>query len=285
MNDYAKKLLTDDWTITRELIAIRDNYKCTYPKCNRKGTEFYLLPLNECQTDEIKKYDIYIKHYNGNIIYRRKLLNNEYRFVEIKIKLFKTIINCNGQMVEIFTIPYDLFINNPENSIFFKTVLNLIRENSYENIEMETYPLNIKESYFKLNNLFLFGRMKSNYTSEMISKTIKRIYYGDDLKNINNEIFDFVIPNIENGLNIHHKLYRSNSEPWDYSIDELQTLCNKCHSIVHKNEIIPVFDENNRRLNINWCPKCNGTGYIQEFSYYYEGICFDCNGKRYTIKN
>lgn len=34
-------------------------------------------------------------------------------------------------------------------------------------------------------------------------------------------------------LNAHHPVYRPNSEPWEYEVDELVTLCSECHDDQH----------------------------------------------------
>lgn len=34
-------------------------------------------------------------------------------------------------------------------------------------------------------------------------------------------------------LNVHHKVYRRGSAPWDYTDAELVTLCETCHEAVH----------------------------------------------------
>lgn len=35
-------------------------------------------------------------------------------------------------------------------------------------------------------------------------------------------------------LNVHHKRYRKGKEPWEYSSDDLMTLCEPCHKNEHK---------------------------------------------------
>jgi hypothetical protein len=35
------------------------------------------------------------------------------------------------------------------------------------------------------------------------------------------------------GLHVHHKLYRSGAEPWEYGDDELVALCSGCHADRH----------------------------------------------------
>jgi hypothetical protein len=39
--------------------------------------------------------------------------------------------------------------------------------------------------------------------------------------------------NEELTLHVHHKIYYANTDPWDYSDNELTTLCEVCHSDVH----------------------------------------------------
>jgi 5-methylcytosine-specific restriction endonuclease McrA len=36
-------------------------------------------------------------------------------------------------------------------------------------------------------------------------------------------------------LEVHHKIYVSGRQPWEYEDRYLVTLCNKCHSKVHEN--------------------------------------------------
>lgn len=34
-------------------------------------------------------------------------------------------------------------------------------------------------------------------------------------------------------LNVHHRIYRKNADPWDYELSELQCLCEDCHEKEH----------------------------------------------------
>lgn len=36
-------------------------------------------------------------------------------------------------------------------------------------------------------------------------------------------------------LNVHHRYYKSDKEPWDYPIDSLVTLCEECHNYEKEN--------------------------------------------------
>jgi hypothetical protein len=40
----------------------------------------------------------------------------------------------------------------------------------------------------------------------------------------------------ENQLHIHHPYYKKGADPWEYDIDELRCLCEKCHQEFHKEE-------------------------------------------------
>jgi hypothetical protein len=34
-------------------------------------------------------------------------------------------------------------------------------------------------------------------------------------------------------------------------------------------------------IKYNKCPKCVGSGYLSEYYYYYDGVCFRCDGTGY----
>jgi hypothetical protein len=35
----------------------------------------------------------------------------------------------------------------------------------------------------------------------------------------------------ESPLNVHHKYYNKNKNPWEYQLEELMTLCDQCHEV------------------------------------------------------
>lgn len=84
-------------------------------------------------------------------------------------------------------------------------------------------------------------------------------------------------------LNIHHEYYLLGKKPWEYSNDALVTLCSECHQKRHLHQKTPIYEvvNNNRKISCyaRLCNKCNGTGYLPQYSYYCGGICFDCNGE------
>ena len=54
----------------------------------------------------------------------------------------------------------------------------------------------------------------------------KRVYEKDGHKCI-------ICNTKDRPLNAHHRFYDNNKEPWDYSVGDLDTLCNWCHSSLH----------------------------------------------------
>ena len=83
-------------------------------------------------------------------------------------------------------------------------------------------------------------------------------------------------------LNIHHMFYISGNMAWQYENEALVTLCYDCHKKVHENQKIeikaPDFNPARSRYARN-CDKCEGTGYLPEFSHIDNGICYPCTGR------
>jgi hypothetical protein len=101
-----------------------------------------------------------------------------------------------------------------------------------------------------------------------------------------------IITNKPYHLEVHHKYYILNKLPWEYNESALVALCNWCHSEIHTNETILVY-QNESLIDFEElipCNRCNGTGFIPEYSHVQGGICFECHGNRfknslYTIKS
>ena len=78
--------------------------------------------------------------------------------------------------------------------------------------------------------------------------------------------------------------------PWEYSEEELITLCSVCHTDEHKRVATPVYRTENDKLlgestDIFVCIKCGGDGYLPEYDYYENGKCFECNGVGFLKKS
>lgn len=85
---------------------------------------------------------------------------------------------------------------------------------------------------------------------------------------------------LKNELHVHHKKYTQDKMPWQYENDSLTTLCNYCHQKTHEEEIIPYYSRyGNLICDMEICDRCNGSGFLSEFNYVQNGICFKCWGE------
>lgn len=84
-------------------------------------------------------------------------------------------------------------------------------------------------------------------------------------------------------LHAHHKFYVYGNLPWDYEFEALITFCHECHKEIHQNESIPVYKDNSlaQTINLTPCLRCNGTGFLEEYHYFQNGICFRCSGRKF----
>ena len=84
-------------------------------------------------------------------------------------------------------------------------------------------------------------------------------------------------------LCVHHKYYIDKKQPWEYLNNALITLCQNCHQDLHDQTKIPVYTDitKTEQLNLTKCHRCNGSGYLSQYHYYQNGICFECNGYKY----
>ncbi|MBK7887685.1 MAG: hypothetical protein IPJ86_10460 [Bacteroidetes bacterium] len=81
-------------------------------------------------------------------------------------------------------------------------------------------------------------------------------------------------------MNVHHKKYILGNKPWEYNLEDLVTLCEGCHKSIHATTIIPIYSKNGINIDsARTCSRCGGGGYLPEYSYYKDGICFECHGE------
>ena len=85
-------------------------------------------------------------------------------------------------------------------------------------------------------------------------------------------------------LHVHHKYYVQGKLAWEYPNAALICLCQTCHQELHNTTIIKVYENENMdsEIKLTTCKKCNGSGYISKYHYFKEGLCFSCNGYKYS---
>lgn len=49
-------------------------------------------------------------------------------------------------------------------------------------------------------------------------------------------------------LHVHHITYHNNISPWEYQNDDLDTLCEQCHSVVSSLQSKPLSDPSNAAI-------------------------------------
>lgn len=85
------------------------------------------------------------------------------------------------------------------------------------------------------------------------------------------------------GLNVHHKYYIKRKFPWDYEDDALITLCESCHKLTHKVNKTPIYRSIIPTKTLDSyaqvCDRCGGGGYLPQYDYYCNGVCFKCWGE------
>ena len=133
-----------------------------------------------------------------------------------------------------------------------------------------------------------------NHSKEEEEKFVENIKKGIDeyMKLMG---FTFPIPNQKDSLHedyqptylhVHHKYYIINTHPWNYPDEALISVCKSCHQEIHNSEDIPVYESQLMDLKMAFtkCERCNGTGFLSEYHYHMNGICFQCNGNEYNEK-
>jgi hypothetical protein len=118
---------------------------------------------------------------------------------------------------------------------------------TYEEVEIEKEHINV------------FGITEFTYTDTTIQLVEQSIY---------------CIPHV------HHTYYVRNNLPWEYPNEALMLVCHTCHTKIHETEKIKVYLSNskNELCEVTKCTKCNGAGYIPEYNYWQNGVCFQCGG-------
>ena len=107
----------------------------------------------------------------------------------------------------------------------------------------------------------------------------KFMYRGEEL---GDEIHQLYAPVV---LHVHHLYYVQSRMPWEYKNQALVTLCNDCHTEAHSQEVVPVYETEDRKSlmsGIQTCKRCSGAGYFPQYRHVEAGVCFECDGKRYT---
>lgn len=275
MAKYSDLLVTDDWMIFRHKKCQSDNFICV--DCKKNGLNEVFVP-----SDGISAYsEVFVKIINKNFLnslnfnYLDSSINETYLHLLLIKKQIIGRVKTGG------TRFHDLIIFNPENTSLFKIIENQVNSNNYieKSFDYKFYKLNL----FKINELYLNGYFTT------VSDGIQEQNDYNLTFSFQNELYKdqlvYIVPLFDNKLNVHHRRYYLNRNPWEYSNNDLKTVCADCHTKIHIKEKVAVYYDNKELSNINWCAECSGTGFKPQYSYYYDGICFDCDGLGFKNNN
>jgi hypothetical protein len=152
------------------------------------------------------------------------------------------------------------------------------------------FIVQIVDGYFAFNAFHwtsdenFFKKLDLNQDSKIFFEIIKKSYKEQHQRIIAIQKDDEWL--YVNDLHVHHTYYQEGLEPWEYPKNSLQTLCWDCHENLHENTYIPHLDKDGKEIGkFKNCQRCYGAGYLPEYFYHKRGICFECNGERYTTLN
>lgn len=101
---------------------------------------------------------------------------------------------------------------------------------------------------------------------------------------------------VSHNLQVHHTFYSVqkielkknkfiHNLPWEYPDKALITVCNSCHTKIHKTTKIPIYEEilpgKYAEKDFTPCRRCSGVGYFSCYKHVQRGICFRCSGQRF----
>lgn len=275
---YSERLKSEDWKNKCLHILLRDGYVCQ--DCHRRGVhsrsyapieKIAELPVRlngkDLTTfcDELHWRDVPLNALDAPIGFTSEDIGNNLYSCSIDAY---TVFNH-------FEFVTDKKLVNPH---YDKAPICICKEMKLSfNENKETLKGHIHMFAFRFNEGISNANFASitvgKYKTEICIATENTLYY-----------FDFIPLNPSNlPLHVHHQHYIKGKEPWDYDDSALITLCADCHQKRHSSSVpVPLYNHDKSSIlktNIPICDRCNGSGYLPEYDYHLDGICFKCWGE------
>lgn len=245
MADYQEQLESLEWKTRRDTIINRDNNKCSF--CGKGPSE--AISFSE------KTLFVGIDYSKNDIDCSKAILS-------IAIKWSDYIKSCRIKRIKRGPLPNSNIIGFlSEEGDYLYSVWK--KEDNYEDVDMEQVHIAKVQCDDGITVDVLYIDEK-----ELESLKLPRVYVQQ-------------VPVI---LQVHHKHYIIGRKAWEYEDEVLVTLCQDCHSKVHKYLPVQTYadvDGHMKVMNYTPCQRCNGMGYLPEFNYVENGICFRCRGARF----
>jgi hypothetical protein len=178
-------------------------------------------------------------------------------------------------------------------------IINVVSEDDYILMQANKGDERFRDGVYKYTVEFLDEDHNAKnikfYSIHYVKKTTYlngyNLFYKESTDNEDNSKFEILCINnpVDSNdvffckdLHVHHKYYQKGIYPWQYPDEALTTLCWHCHEKLHENTEIDIYDENRNLIGRKKpCYKCHGAGFLPEYSYHMNGICFACNGERF----
>ena len=290
---YEDQLKTPQWRAKSYHILQRDNFTCQ--SCGKRGIQNDMFfPISQISDlDKMFPIGLFAGKTLSEMI-KGIELPNDYKFYPTPVSVddIKTIndnlfINLFS-LYSIWANPDKIATTEPLNCIHVASLYDsdpvdeITKATPYIYQKQFVYPririFRIKES-LGTQNYATVAYWEGESHKLSVKFTMDNNYYDITLKGIDNHS-DFKT------LNVHHKYYIKGHKAWEYVDDALVTLCTECHSSIHKDLVIktPLYNEVRDLIkdNLPLCPRCNGKGYLPEYAYNENGICFKCWGEGIT---
>ena len=278
--NYTELLNSDKWKAKCYDILLRDNFICQ--DCGCKGIHnntFFPIP-------QIKDL---------NYLIPIELLDGKY--------LNEFLVDVTSDLKETIRVPVYLSSNKFKENLYINTMMTIspfeqplyfTSNTLLKSLKFRQYHTKTSEIQYRGNTLSRYvyacqlqEEMNGSWASISHNKGTSEIYSIDII--IGKDLYKIVFTSCNknnllfkcNPLHIHHNYYISNRKPWEYENSALVTLCASCHQKRHQNNNVALFSEKKEVLinNLPICDRCQGSGYLPEYHYYLNGICFKCNGE------
>ena len=242
--DYPNQLKTKQWEEKRNRILNRDNHRCQI--CGKGKSKW--TRFND-------------KFYNVGIEYNCSS-NTVEDIVSANLSVSELKSLIQAKVIKFIETSSGLCVGVSDNGI-----LGIMDSNTGNALKSEFIPDNVKFNFIRHESgmLYYFAHLKDADLSKI---KLEAPYWTE-------------YPRF---LNVHHKHYIIQHKAWEYEDDDLVTLCNECHTKVHKAIGAPVYSDENgymKEVHLTPCYRCQGTGYFPEYKHVENGICFRCSGARF----
>lgn len=287
-DSYDILLQRDEWKEKCAIILERDNYTCKH--CNCRGIHNDTF-LKISDIDDINAF------FPGKFVFQGKNIaefcdsipwNEEGKDYSVKWD-FKTKL-FNGAYINIFRpLKVEAFVFASDNKLVNKSFKR------YGNGKMDGFYNNVKFNFyihaFKFNDDLCstsYASLKYEFRLQFFENLEITISCDNCLYFIKVS-FPFVSLSTSHNVqilrikqfNIHHNYYICGKKPWEYGDDALVTLCSDCHKKFHNTHEVPVYSSSEKKIEsyAKLCDRCGGSGFLPQYEYYEDGICFKCNGE------